>query len=129
MHNIPIEMRDLARDAPLAVSADDATRDIGTTFALAYALAALALRTTLRSLSGLRPGSESSVSKFASAVLVQRVAERTMRWLGPACAMADGVAEERLRRYMSVPTQLIGGGTAEVQLNVIAERILGLPRT
>jgi alkylation response protein AidB-like acyl-CoA dehydrogenase len=29
---------------------------------------------------------------------------------------------------MFVPAFLIGGGTVEIQLNVIAERILGLPR-
>jgi hypothetical protein len=51
-----------------------------------------------------------------------------MRWFGPGAAVADGPAGRRTQRYLSLPSQLIGGGTVEIQLNVIAERVLGLPR-
>jgi alkylation response protein AidB-like acyl-CoA dehydrogenase len=30
--------------------------------------------------------------------------------------------------YLHLPAELIGGGTREIQLNIIAQMILGLPR-
>ncbi|MBL7524279.1 acyl-CoA dehydrogenase [Frankia sp. CNm7] len=128
MQHIPADLLELVRSAPLAATSGDVVRELGATFATAHALAALGMRTTLRSLSGLRPGAESSVSKVASGTLVTWIAERAMRWFGPAAAVADGPAGQRVQKYLSVPPQLIGGGTVEIQLNVIAERILGLPR-
>jgi alkylation response protein AidB-like acyl-CoA dehydrogenase len=128
MQHIPTELVDLVGSTRLAAVPPDVARELGATFAVAHALAALGLRTTLRSLSGLRPGAESSVSKVASATLVTRIGERAARWFGPAAAVADGPAGRRVQRYLSVPPQLIGGGTVEIQLDVIAERILGLPR-
>ncbi|CUU59384.1 Acyl-CoA dehydrogenase [Parafrankia irregularis] len=128
MQHIPTQLLDLAASGELASAPHDTTREIGAMFATAHALAAMALRTTQRTLSGLRPGAESSVSKAASGLLVTQIGQRSMRWFGAKAALADGPAGERVDRYLSVPTQLIGGGTMEIQLNVIAERILGLPR-
>jgi alkylation response protein AidB-like acyl-CoA dehydrogenase len=33
-----------------------------------------------------------------------------------------------VRTYLHLPSELIGGGTREIQLNIIAQMILGLPR-
>ncbi|OAA27797.1 acyl-CoA dehydrogenase [Frankia sp. EI5c] len=129
MQHIPTALAELAGTPGLAAAPADVLRELGETFGPAHALAALALRTTLRSLSGLRPGAESSVSKVLAGTLATRVAERAMRWTGPAAAIADGPAGALAQGYLTVPPKLIGGGTVEIQLNVIAERILGLPRT
>ncbi|KPM54133.1 acyl-CoA dehydrogenase [Frankia sp. R43] len=128
MQHIPVGLVELAGEPGLAAEQSDVLRELGETFGPAHALAALALRTTLRSLSGLRPGAESSVSKVLAGTLATRVAERAMRWTGPGAAVADGPAGARAQGYLTVPPKLIGGGTVEIQLNVIAERILGLPR-
>jgi alkylation response protein AidB-like acyl-CoA dehydrogenase len=42
--------------------------------------------------------------------------------------VADGPAGAATHAYLSTPPQLIGGGTTEIQLNVISEQVLGLPR-
>ncbi|OHV32956.1 MULTISPECIES: acyl-CoA dehydrogenase [Pseudofrankia] len=128
MRELRLDMPAMAASGELAARADDVHRDIGALYAHAYALSAMSLRGTLRTLSGLRPGAEASVAKVAASFLNTDVATRTLRWFGPAAASAEGPGAAAVHQYLSVPPHLIGGGTIEIQLNVIAERVLGLPR-
>ncbi|MBX6391579.1 MAG: acyl-CoA dehydrogenase [Frankia sp.] len=128
MLHLRVDMAALATSGQLAADPDDVRRDIGAVSAHAYAVSAMGLRSTLRSVFGLRPGAEASVRKVATGFVNTDVAERAMRWFGPAAASADGPAGDAVQGYLSTPPHLIGGGTLEIQLNVISERVLGLPR-
>jgi alkylation response protein AidB-like acyl-CoA dehydrogenase len=71
-----------------------------------------------------QPGVESSIEKVIGSETDQRLQELAMDVLGPV-AMQD----ERWRReYLYSRSETIMGGTSEIQRNVIAQRILGLPR-
>jgi alkylation response protein AidB-like acyl-CoA dehydrogenase len=71
-----------------------------------------------------QPGVESSIEKVLGSETDQRLQELAMDVLGPA-AMLD---EQRRRAYLYSRSETIMGGTSEIQRNVIAQRILGLPR-
>ena len=90
-----------------------------------HAIDALGLRATLKRLSGTEPGATGSVRKLLGMRYAQRVAEECWALTG-----ADGaVAGTRWSRAILFTRALtIGGGTTDVQLNIIGERILGLPR-
>ncbi|GAA1995981.1 acyl-CoA dehydrogenase [Catenulispora subtropica] len=91
--------------------------------------ALLGLRTTLRQLSGMEQGPEASIRKLISMQLAQDVAELGLEVLGGAGATEeDGAAAGWTQAFLSSRCLTIAGGTTEVQLNVIGERILGLPR-
>ena len=110
-------------------SETDAAR-VGQQVALATVCQLLAVRSTLRSIAGRGPGAESSVAKMLGVRNRQEASELVVDLHGPAAlfasddpALAEDVHEMLLTRCLS-----IAGGTTQVLRNVVAERVLGLPR-
>ena len=84
----------------------------------------LDLRTALRTLAGAGPGAESSVRKIVGVRHRQDIAEFGLQLTG-----TRGVEfTEQGRKFLMVRCLSIAGGTEQVLLNVVGERILGLPR-
>jgi alkylation response protein AidB-like acyl-CoA dehydrogenase len=102
--------------------------EVGALLAEAQSVALLGARATWRSVSGVEPGPEASVRKLLGAEHEQRVQELGLRLLGADGAITDGPGQQWSRGFLSTRCLTIAGGTSEVQRNVIAERILGLPR-
>ena len=92
----------------------------------------------LRSLSGVKGGEDSaagggaaSIFKLAWADWHKRLGEAAMDVLGPAGLLADGAPydlNEWQRLFLFSRADSIYGGSDEVQRNILAERVLGLPR-
>jgi len=101
---------------------------LGALLAEAHALACVGLRTTLRQVSGVEPGAGASVRKLVQTAHQQKVAELGLELLGPAGALCEGPGEQAVHGFLLSRCLTIAGGTTQVQLNVVAERILGLPR-
>ncbi len=101
---------------------------LGGLLAEAQALAAMGQRATLRAVHELEPGAEASVRKLLGAEHEQRVQELALSLLGPLGALEEGDGARFGRGFLVTRCLTIAGGTSEVQRNVIAERILGLPR-
>jgi alkylation response protein AidB-like acyl-CoA dehydrogenase len=69
------------------------------------------------------------LSKLLYSEHARLTADTATRILGPAATLTDdAVAEPWIERLLFAPGLRIGGGTDEIQRNVIAERGLGLPR-
>jgi alkylation response protein AidB-like acyl-CoA dehydrogenase len=92
----------------------------GRLWAEGQAISALGLRVTLSKLSGADSGTASSVRKLLGMRHAQAISE--FCWsLAPSNRYWN-------RMILTTRAFTIGGGTTEVQLNIIAERALGLPR-
>lgn len=91
------------------------------------------LRAISAVLRGDDPGAESSVTRLMHSLFEQRLHEFAVDMLG-ANGLLDGrdrLAAQRGRwawGFLRTRGSTIGAGTAEVQRNVIAERVLGLPQ-
>ena len=84
------------------------------------------LRQATRAVTGAGPGAEGNVTKLLSAEHAQRVSELALRLCGTAAIIGD--EPEIAVEYLFDRCLTIAGGTSEITRNVIAERILGLPR-
>ncbi|HUJ06334.1 MAG TPA: acyl-CoA dehydrogenase [Streptosporangiaceae bacterium] len=114
------ELLDAARAA-----ADPPLAEVGRLVCDGRAIELLGLRVTLKRLSGTEPGATGSVRKLLGMRNAQQIA-------GLCWAMADqggALGDDRwARQTLAVRAVTIGGGTTDIQLNIIAERMLGLPR-
>lgn len=88
----------------------------------------LELRAALRSLSGRQPGAESSIAKLIGVEHIQQVWETAMDWIGAESLAGDPNPRDAAWRFLNSRCMSIAGGTTDVQLNIIGERLLGLPR-
>jgi alkylation response protein AidB-like acyl-CoA dehydrogenase len=92
-----------------------------------------AYRTFSKILQGGNPGPEGSISKLAWSELNQRMTELVMTLEGPAHQLMRGspYAVEGGRwqhHFLRSRANTIEAGTSEIQRNIIAERVLGLPK-
>jgi 3-oxochol-4-en-24-oyl-CoA dehydrogenase len=118
------ELLELA--ARYGVSDTENVRAIARLIVEEQAMRVVNLRQVTRAVIGSGPGPEGNVTKLLSAEHAQRVTEIAMRLAGPAAVTG---AEERVTfEYLFDRCLSIAGGTSEITRNVIAERILGLPR-
>ncbi|MCB1692744.1 MAG: acyl-CoA dehydrogenase family protein [Pseudomonadales bacterium] len=81
---------------------------------------------------GETPGPENSIGKYVGAKKTQDIASFCMELIGMAgvCMDKDLAALGGLlpQSYLGAPGGRIAGGTDEIMLNIIAERVLGLPQ-
>ena len=114
---------------------------IGHLVSTGHALDVLGQRVTLRQLSGTEPGATASVRKLLGMRHAQQVSECCRSLAGPDGALGPGreagwrpgegdgdQARHWSKQVLLSRALTIGGGTTDIQLNIIAERMLGLPR-
>jgi alkylation response protein AidB-like acyl-CoA dehydrogenase len=106
---------------------DAALRALGDVEAYGTAIKAVVLRETLRLVEGQGPGPTSSIAKYAMVTLLRRALTATLGLTG-RIAMLEESDPAVFQPYFDAPAELIGGGTPEIQLTVIASMVLGLPR-
>ena len=88
------------------------------------------MRTTSAMAAGQTPGAESSTVKLQWARVVQDVSRFALELGGERLLLARGEEGRHWRQlYLRARGHSIEGGTDEIQKSIIAERVLGLPRT
>jgi alkylation response protein AidB-like acyl-CoA dehydrogenase len=94
----------------------------------------LGYRTLSDQIAGKLPGAGASVGKLFASELRQRMSRTGLRMEGPLAPVAKKSPHviDRGRwhaAYFDALAHSIGGGTSEVMRNIIAEKVLGLPRS
>jgi alkylation response protein AidB-like acyl-CoA dehydrogenase len=88
------------------------------------------LRAEGRRRAGQPPGPEMSMGKVALTDNLAAVARLVTHWVGPRLTADSGEwgTYAWAAFILGIPGMRLGGGTDEIQRNIVAERVLGLPR-
>ncbi len=97
------------------------------------ALRQISAQATAAGVRGLSPGPEASVAKLLTSEVDQAMANFGLDLAGPAGTLergSPGAAKKGnvAQSYLLMRAATFGAGTSEIQRNVIAEKLLGLPR-
>jgi alkylation response protein AidB-like acyl-CoA dehydrogenase len=97
------------------------------------ALRQIASQATAAGVRGVAPGPEASVAKLLTSEVDQAMANFGLDLAGPAGTLergSPGAAKggNVALSYLVMRASTLGAGTSEIQRNVIAEKLLGLPR-
>jgi alkylation response protein AidB-like acyl-CoA dehydrogenase len=124
---VQIALRDLQQEIRDAGAADDPL--IRQRFAQLVIEAQVLRLNAYRGLTAIMkrgsPGPEGSLGKWHWAEVNQGLAELAMDVAGPRARLGDGLWTHRFLRSRA---NSIEGGTTEILKNIVAERVLGLPR-
>ncbi|MEV0335682.1 acyl-CoA dehydrogenase [Nocardia sp. NPDC050717] len=103
---------------------------IGELMAESRAVDVIGSRVVLKQLSGIDVSTTSSVGKLLGMALGQAISEFVVAELGVAgvVSVPGERSDHAMEQLIAGRATTIYGGTTEVQLNVIGERMLGLPR-
>jgi alkylation response protein AidB-like acyl-CoA dehydrogenase len=101
--------------------------------AIVQALREIGWRSIVGGLQGSPPGPETSIAKLIWSETDQSMADYGMELLGPYGPLQAGSPQavkggNPAASYLIMRAATIGGGTSEIQRNVIGERVLGLPK-
>ena len=117
----------IAATEEIAPVDDRAAEVVGNAFLELYALRARSRATQHRLAAGGTLGAETSIEKVLLATAEQTTYDAVRRLLSGIVEMDDSVAGETWRgEYLYSRASTIYGGTAEVQRNIIARRLLEL---
>ena len=123
---LPPEQSMLDRNPELRLRFADRTIDAEVGLLFSFRITTLQARKQI-------PNYEASVAKLFNSEMSQRIAALHIQLFGLYGNMMDPDREEAqrgqaARGYVGSPSSTIGGGTSEIQRNIIATRGLGLPR-
>jgi alkylation response protein AidB-like acyl-CoA dehydrogenase len=137
IHRRRVDVADFVELARRQLGADLATADAGQRRQVAdicmraEALRLLNERIVAAVAAGVAPGPEASVGKIAGARLLNDMGRFTTELLG-ADGLLDGPDADDGGRwqyaFLDATARRIAGGSDEIQRNIIAERVLGMPR-
>jgi alkylation response protein AidB-like acyl-CoA dehydrogenase len=78
---------------------------------------------------GATPGGEGSIVKLFTNEIARAIDGLAVELMGERLLHGDGEASHYWAHYMSATVRTIGGGTPEIQREIIADRVLDLPRS
>ncbi len=104
-------------------------RDLARHRVEAQALRAMSYAIISREAKGVEAGPESALPFLYFGELLQRVRATGIELLGGEALALDSGLEQWARGFLADRTYVIAGGSAEVRRNIIAQSVLGLPRS